>query len=125
MIKDYHSWHGEKNGFDLFFSEKFHKNIQSKSYSRPKGSNITFYVDHYAGRVEYDAMGFLEKNRDRLPGDVVNMLRASENYVVKSLFQTHLTKTGNWAYMSYLPSWKYVREVIWLILPAIVRFAVQ
>jgi myosin heavy subunit len=56
---------------------------------------IFFYVDHYAGRVEYDAMGFLEKNRDRLPGDVVNMLRASENYVVKSLFQTHLTKTGN------------------------------
>ncbi|XP_076088130.1 myosin-IIIb-like isoform X1 [Mytilus galloprovincialis] len=82
---------------DASLVEKFHKNIQSKHYSRPKGSNITFYVDHYAGRVEYDAMGFLEKNRDRLPGDVVNMLRASENVVVKSLFQTHLTKTGNLA----------------------------
>ncbi|XP_052079957.1 myosin-IIIb-like isoform X6 [Mytilus californianus] len=82
---------------DASLVEKFHKNIQSKHYSRPKGSNITFYVDHYAGRVEYDAMGFLEKNRDRLPGDVVNMLRASENIVVKSLFQTHLTKTGNLA----------------------------
>lgn len=39
-------------------------------------------------------MGFLEKNRDRLPGDVVSMLRASKDEVIRSLFSTPLTKTG-------------------------------
>nr|XP_022321566.1 myosin-IIIb-like isoform X3 [Crassostrea virginica] len=82
---------------DMSLVEKFHKNIQNNNYSRPKGNNLTFSIDHYAGTVVYDAMGFLEKNRDRLPGDVVSMLRASQNAVIRSLFSTPLTKTGNLA----------------------------
>ncbi|XP_052720135.1 myosin-IIIb-like isoform X3 [Crassostrea angulata] len=82
---------------DMSLVEKFHKNIQNNNYSRPKGNNLTFSIDHYAGTVVYDAMGFLEKNRDRLPGDVVSMLRASKNEVIRSLFSTPLTKTGNLA----------------------------
>lgn len=35
----------------LFISEKFHKNIQNNNYSRPKGNNLTFSIDHYAGTV--------------------------------------------------------------------------
>ncbi|XP_060080055.1 myosin-IIIb-like [Ylistrum balloti] len=82
---------------DQSLVEKFHRNINNKYYRRPKGNSLVFSIDHYAGRVEYDAMGFLEKNRDRLPGDVLNMLRASNNEVVRALFQTPLTKTGNLA----------------------------
>lgn len=41
--------------FSFFFlfsiSEKFHKNIQNNNYSRPKGNNLTFSIDHYAGTV--------------------------------------------------------------------------
>ncbi|XP_033727991.1 LOW QUALITY PROTEIN: myosin-IIIb-like [Pecten maximus] len=82
---------------DRSLVEKFHRNINNKYYRRPKGNSLVFSIDHYAGRVEYDATGFLEKNRDRLPGDVLNMLRASNNEVVRALFQTPLTKTGNLA----------------------------
>lgn len=47
-------------------------------------------------------MGFLEKNRDRLPGDVVSMLRASKNEVIRSLFSTPLTKTGKLLFSTVL-----------------------
>uniref|UniRef100_A0A2C9JCM7 non-specific serine/threonine protein kinase n=1 Tax=Biomphalaria glabrata TaxID=6526 RepID=A0A2C9JCM7_BIOGL len=80
---------------DTTLVEKFHQNIKSPIYSRPKSNDLTFSIDHYAGRVEYDAQGFLEKNRDRLPIEITNIMRMSENSVVKSLFQTPLTKTGN------------------------------
>lgn len=79
----------------IVISEKFHQNIKSPYYSRPKAtSSLLFSINHYAGLVQYDSAGFLEKNRDRLPVEVVNLLRASDNSVVRSLFQTPLTKTG-------------------------------
>lgn len=69
--------------------------MSSSHYSRPKAtSSPCFSIDHYAGRVKYDSKGFLEKNRDRLPAEVINLLRASDNNVVRLLFQTPLTKTG-------------------------------
>ncbi|KAH9524024.1 Myosin-IIIb [Bulinus truncatus] len=80
---------------DTTLVEKFHQNIKSPIYSRPKSNDLSFSIDHYAGRVEYDAQGFLEKNRDRLPIEIMNIMRLSEDNVVKSLFQTPLTKTGN------------------------------
>ncbi|XP_053386580.1 myosin-IIIb-like isoform X4 [Mercenaria mercenaria] len=95
---------------DWTLVEKFHQNVKSHYYSRPKAtSSLHFSIDHYAGRVKYDAAGFLEKNRDRLPVEVVNLLRASDNSVVRSLFQTPLTKTvsrdlGNLASGSLKPS---------------------
>lgn len=51
-------------------------------------------ITGYFLQVEYDATGFLEKNRDRLPVEIMNILRTSDNRVVKTLFQTPLTKTG-------------------------------
>ncbi|CAL1536312.1 unnamed protein product [Lymnaea stagnalis] len=80
---------------DTTLVEKFHQNIKSSIYSRPKSNELSFGIDHYAGKVEYEAQGFLEKNRDRLPVEITNIMRLSENTVVKSLFQTPLTKTGN------------------------------
>ena len=79
----------------FFLSEKFHQNVKSLLYIRPNSSvSLNFSIAHYAGVVHYDAVGFLEKNRDRMPVEIVNLLRASENSVVRSLFQTPLTKTG-------------------------------
>jgi hypothetical protein len=81
--------------FPIAIVEKFHQNVKSVYYSRPKAtSSLHFSINHYAGKVKYDTTGFLEKNRDRLPVEVVNLLRASDNNVVRSLFQTPLTKTG-------------------------------
>ena len=46
-------------------------------------------------KVDYDATGVLEKNRDRLPVEIVNMMRQSGNSVVQALFLTPLTRTGH------------------------------
>ena len=45
-------------------------------------------------QVEYDACGFLEKNQDRLASEVVGVLRTSNASIVRSLFNSAITKTG-------------------------------
>ncbi|CAF1580482.1 unnamed protein product [Adineta ricciae] len=53
-----------------------------------------FSIIHFAGQVQYDARGFLEKNRDYLAPEIIQVLRASHVQLVSSLFQYSLTKTG-------------------------------
>lgn len=45
-------------------------------------------------QVLYSASGFLAKNRDTLPTDIVLLLRSSENSVIRQLVNHPLTKTG-------------------------------
>jgi myosin heavy subunit len=46
-------------------------------------------------QVEYDASQFLEKNQDRLSNEVTNVLAGSLLLLVRTLFNTTVTKTGN------------------------------
>lgn len=78
-----------------FVSEKFHNNIKSKYYVRPKSDAICFAIHHFAGRVVYQADGFLEKNRNFLPPEVVQLMRQSQYDIIRFLFQCPITKTGN------------------------------
>ncbi|XP_064797093.1 myosin-IIIa [Oncorhynchus masou masou] len=48
--------------------------------------------------VIYNAAGFLSKNRDTLPADIVLLLRSSENQLIRKLVTHPLTKTGNLAH---------------------------
>nr|XP_012145788.1 PREDICTED: myosin-IIIb isoform X2 [Megachile rotundata] len=75
--------------------EKFHSNIKSKFYVRPKSDAVCFAVHHFAGRVVYQAEGFLEKNRNFLPPEVIQLVRQSQYDMVRFLFQCPITKTGN------------------------------
>lgn len=45
-------------------------------------------------QVMYNVNGFLEKNRDTLPADIVVVLRTSEDKLLQQLFTSPLTKTG-------------------------------
>jgi len=69
--------------------------VKSKFYVRPKSNALCFAIHHYAGRVVYQAEGFLEKNKNFLPPEVIQLLRQSEVDTVRFLFQCPLTKTGN------------------------------
>ena len=72
---------------DKTLLEKLHKQMATqKSYERPKGPEEYFYINHYAGKVKYEVYGFLEKDRDTLPLDVMAALRISENILVHALF---------------------------------------
>ncbi|ELW71547.1 Myosin-IIIb [Tupaia chinensis] len=78
---------------DQTLVDKFEDNLRCKYFWRPKGVELCFGVQHYAGKVLYDASGVLEKNRDTLPADVVVVLRTSENKLLRQLFSIPLTKT--------------------------------
>ena len=47
----------------------------------------TFTIAHYAGSVTYHAEGFIEKNRDRLPADVVELMSSSASPFIRDLFE--------------------------------------
>jgi myosin-5 len=44
-----------------------------------------FSINHYAGPVEYDTKGFLEKNKDELPKEIDDLLHSSENAFLRQL----------------------------------------
>ncbi|KAM3967535.1 myosin-IIIb [Aphomia sociella] len=80
---------------DRSLIEKFHSNVKSKYYVRPKSDAVCFAIHHFAGRVVYQADGFLEKNRNFLPPEVVQLMRQSQYDIIRFLFQCPITKTGN------------------------------
>ncbi|XP_046413203.1 myosin-IIIb-like isoform X2 [Neodiprion fabricii] len=80
---------------DRSLVEKFHNNVKSKFYVRPKSDAICFAIHHFAGRVVYQADGFLEKNRNFLPPEVIQLIRQSQFDMVRFLFQCPITRTGN------------------------------
>ncbi len=45
----------------------------------------SFSINHYAGPVEYDTKGFLEKNKDELPKEIDDLLHSSENEFLRQL----------------------------------------
>ncbi|XP_058458630.1 unconventional myosin-XV isoform X2 [Malaya genurostris] len=68
---------------DLSFLEKCHYNhALNELYSRPRIGAQEFGVTHYAGQVWYCVDGFLEKNRDALKMDVIELLSSSTEPLV-------------------------------------------
>lgn len=68
---------------DLSFLEKCHYNhALNELYSRPRIGAQEFGIVHYAGQVWYCVDGFLEKNRDALRPDVVELLSSSKHQLI-------------------------------------------
>lgn len=86
---------------DHSFLEKCHYNhALNDVYSRPRMSSMEFGVRHYAGQVWYTVDGFLDKNRDTLRPDVLDLLASSKIGMISRMFNdlrstTELTKTYN------------------------------
>ena len=55
-------------------------------YSINRNKKLSFTIHHYAGKVSYCALGFLEKNRDTLSDSVVDMFRESGDDLIRLLF---------------------------------------
>lgn len=59
--------------------DKLHGNLSNvKFYQRPKSDAVCFAIHHFAGRVVYQADGFLEKNKNFLPAEVIQLVRQSQ-----------------------------------------------
>uniref|UniRef100_A0A8C8CS54 Myosin VIIAa n=1 Tax=Oncorhynchus tshawytscha TaxID=74940 RepID=A0A8C8CS54_ONCTS len=58
------------------------------NYIPPKNTYETqFGIQHFAGVVYYETRGFLEKNRDTLHGDIIQLVHSSRNKFIKQIFQ--------------------------------------
>uniref|UniRef100_A0AC11ECH6 Myosin VIIA n=1 Tax=Ovis aries TaxID=9940 RepID=A0AC11ECH6_SHEEP len=60
----------------------------NSNYIPPKNNHETqFGINHFAGIVYYESQGFLEKNRDTLHGDIIQLVHSSRNKFIKQIFQ--------------------------------------
>jgi myosin-5 len=69
-------------GSDEQFVTKLHHNFaaeKSKFYKKPRFGKSSFTVCHYAIDVTYESDGFIEKNRDTVPDEHMEILRVSSN----------------------------------------------
>ncbi|XP_066138034.1 neither inactivation nor afterpotential protein C [Euwallacea fornicatus] len=55
---------------------------------------MEFAVAHYTGIVSYNVRDMTEKNRDFLPPEIIEVLRGSDNSIIKALFTKKLDRTG-------------------------------
>ncbi|XP_069043010.1 unconventional myosin-Vb isoform X1 [Lepisosteus oculatus] len=75
-------------GTDQNWAQKLydrHSNCQH--FQKPRMSNTSFIIVHFADKVEYQCDGFLEKNRDTVYEEQINILKASKFQLVADLFQ--------------------------------------
>ena len=69
-------------GSDEQFVTKLHHNFaadKQKFYKKPRFGKSAFTVCHYATDVTYESDGFIEKNRDTVPDEHMEVLRLTRN----------------------------------------------
>ena len=80
---------------DMTFKAKLYDNHLGKSNNFQKPRNVKgkqeahFSLVHYAGTVDYNIMGWLEKNKDPLNETVVGLYQKSSLKLMATLFSTY------------------------------------
>ncbi|GAB4839626.1 Myosin-1 [Ancistrocladus abbreviatus] len=80
------------NGTDLTFANKLKQHLKSNPcFQGERGKGFT--VCHYAGEVTYDTTGFLEKNRDLLHLDSIQLLSSCTSFLPQVFASRMLTQS--------------------------------
>ncbi|KAF2474380.1 myosin-2 [Lindgomyces ingoldianus] len=77
-------------GSDEQFVTKLHHNFaadKQKFYKKPRFGKSAFTVCHYAVDVTYESDGFIEKNRDTVPDEHMEVLKGSSNKFLGEVLQ--------------------------------------
>uniref|UniRef100_A0A8C0FA88 Myosin VC n=1 Tax=Bubo bubo TaxID=30461 RepID=A0A8C0FA88_BUBBB len=77
------------HGTDENWLQKLYNNFVNKNalFEKPRMSNTSFIVQHFADKVEYKCEGFLEKNRDTVHEVLVEILKESKFHLCANSFQ--------------------------------------
>nr|CCA16885.1 unconventional myosin putative [Albugo laibachii Nc14] len=72
---------------DSTFVSKVMDTYNDHAYiEKSRFSPMLFTIRHYAGDVTYNGTGFLEKNKDALPTDLVQLLIESKSSIISGIF---------------------------------------
>ncbi|KAK2842399.1 hypothetical protein Q5P01_012599 [Channa striata] len=76
-------------GSDDTWAQKLYNTLlkQNTHFEKPRLSNRAFIIHHFADKVEYQCEGFLEKNRDTVNEEQINVLKNSKFGLVLKLFE--------------------------------------
>ncbi|XP_032089155.1 unconventional myosin-Vc [Thamnophis elegans] len=76
-------------GTDENWLQKLYNNFMNKNplFEKPRMSNTSFIIQHFADKVEYKSEGFLEKNRDTVYEVLIDILRNSKFRLFANFFQ--------------------------------------
>ena len=79
LVKFVHTHFQMPKGSDFSWAEKLYKAcIKYKHFSKPRFGASSFIVQHFADSVEYQVDGFLDKNRDSVIEEQINVLKMSQ-----------------------------------------------
>ncbi|KAM7015382.1 unconventional myosin-Va isoform 3-T3 [Tautogolabrus adspersus] len=77
-----------KGSDDSWAQKLYNTHLKTSSlFEKPRMSNRAFIVKHFADKVEYQCEGFLEKNKDTVNEEQINVLKASKFDLLVELFQ--------------------------------------
>uniref|UniRef100_A0A3Q1JUK3 Myosin VC n=1 Tax=Anabas testudineus TaxID=64144 RepID=A0A3Q1JUK3_ANATE len=75
-------------GTDQSWLQKLYNYLETNAlFEKPRLSNEAFVIQHFADKVEYQCRGFLEKNRDALYEELVDIMRDSKFPFLANFFQ--------------------------------------
>ncbi|GCC19991.1 hypothetical protein chiPu_0018664 [Chiloscyllium punctatum] len=77
--------------------QKLQNNYLNKNplFEKPRMSSKAFIILHFADKVQYECDGFLEKNRDTLYEELINVLKKSKLSLLADFFQENEQSTGS------------------------------
>lgn len=85
-------------GSDQSWVEKLYQNFDkpdhNKFFKKPRFGRSSFIVNHYAMEVTYESEGFIEKNRDTVPDEHLEVLMATENEFLKTVLDFNQQPTA-------------------------------
>lgn len=84
-------------GTDASFLQKLHNQLDKPNfkdvYKKPRFGSSAFAIAHYAVDVTYETEGFLEKNRDTVPDEHLNLLASTKNAFLKEVLDAALASS--------------------------------
>ncbi|XP_051896382.1 unconventional myosin-Vc isoform X1 [Pristis pectinata] len=77
--------------------QKLQNNFLNKNplFEKPRMMSKAFIIQHFADKVQYECEGFLEKNRDTLYEELINVLKKSKFQLLADFFQDNESSTGS------------------------------
>ncbi|XP_034540963.1 unconventional myosin-Va-like isoform X2 [Notolabrus celidotus] len=76
-------------GSDDTWAQKLYNTLQKQNahFEKPRLSNRAFIIHHFADKVEYQCEGFLEKNKDTVNEEQINVMKKSKFDLLLKLFE--------------------------------------